>query len=242
MQVIDEREITIESNWFSPERDVTRTKGLHLSHIISYIEHLAGKKHTRDLSESDGNAYQTEGFLWERVLERLIEDRPTELWEWMFGRAASEPYNPKIIRPGEQCLDAGECPLCDGDGKIVRLTGDRPCKPCKGTGRVKVYMTPDGLNLDDGVLEEFKWTSVSSKWPITDKRFSKWVNYQIPSYLKALQLDTCRLRVNFSRGNYTDGVPIWKEWLLRYTQQEIDETWECIAQHAGIMYRDGLVI
>lgn len=237
---VDEQTIEISSNWFSPERDVTRTKGLHLSHVINYIEYCEGKRSdVYGEMDSGGNAFAGGGFLWERVLAHLIEDTPWELWNWMFGRAMTEPENPHILRPGEFCLDAGPCPKCNGKGE---LPIERRCKPCKGSGRILVYGTPDGIHMDDGVLEEWKDTSKSAATPITDNKFRRWVSFQIPIYLKALGLTVCRLRVRFNRGDYKDiRHPIWKEFTLTYTQQEIDDTWEMVANHARLMYSEGLV-
>lgn len=211
MQVTEER-IHIDSRWFSPERDIVRSKGLHLSNVIDFIEFKEGKQAARPIGgklSDAGNAYASQGFLWETVLEQLIERSPTELWEWMFGRALSEPDNPLVVRPGEICLDG-------------------------------IYMTPDGYNIETEQLEEWKWTTKSSNWPITHEKFRRWICFQIPSYLKALNLLVCRLRVCYARGDYKSGEPIWMEYILTYSQQEIDETWDMIRVNAEVMRREGL--
>ncbi len=241
MQVTEKR-VNIESNWFSLEKDVKRTKGLHLSSIIDYIE---GRERDAEMSET-GNAYAAGGFLWERVLTNLIERSRWELWDWMFSAALAEIPNPRVVRPGEQCLDGGECPKCSGKGYCGAGKSGGICTSCAGTGRILIYMTPDGINLDDlddhgkSLLEEWKDTSKSVA-PITDKKFSRWVSYQIPAYLKAMRLSTCRLRVRFNHGNYKDErSPIWMEYVLSFSQQEIDETWDCIANNARSMIEQGL--
>ncbi len=242
MQVTEKR-INIESNWFSAERDVQRTKGLHLSSIIDFIEAQEGVKRDRDPNggmSAVGNAFAAGGFLWERVLTNLIERSPYELWDWMFGRALAEISNPKVIRPGEQCLDGGPCPKCDGKGYCGAGKGGGVCKSCAGTGRILIYMTPDGLNLEDHFLEEWKDTSKSARNPITDKKFRRWVSFQVPAYLKAMRVLVCRLRVRFNHGDYTDNAPVWKEFILTFSQQEIDETWDCICLNARIMVEQGL--
>lgn len=185
---------------------------MHLSAVIDYIEYLEGKRDLRNggLSKA-GHNYAVNGFAWERVLQNVIERDPTELWEWMFGRALAEPNNPKVIRPGEQCVDG-------------------------------IYLTPDGYHIDDMVLEEWKWTTKSSKGGIEgNKKFRRWTAFQIPAYLYALNLDICRLRVHHARGDYTTGEPEWWEHILSYTRQEIVETWDCICMHADLMYKGGLV-
>jgi len=187
---------------------VSRAKGLHLSQVIDFIENPEGPARDGDLSD-DGHAYACGGFLWERVLVRLTESRPEELWEWLFTGALAEIRNPDVIRPGEMCIDG-------------------------------IWMTPDGFNLVDDCLEEYKYTSKSANTAITDKKFRRWTSYQIPGYLKGLNLTTCRLRVYFSRGDYTNGIPQWREYLLTYTQQEIDDTWENIVNNAGTIRKLGL--
>lgn len=241
---VTEQIVSLDSNWFSAERDVSRSKGLHLSHVIDFIEFLEQKKYREFAGgrEQALQAYATAGFCWERVIERLVEYNPVELWEWLFGRVLAAPENPKIIRPGEQCMIAGFCPKCEGRGHQWAKAGvpGEKCEPCNGTGHVLIYLTPDGYHIDDILLEEWKYTTKSSNNDIRGPKFRRWIGFQIPCYLKALGLTTCRLRVYFARGNYTDGVPIWKEYLIEYTQQEIDDTWDMIARHALLMREKGI--
>lgn len=204
---IEEKDIHIDARWFSPERDVSRSKGLHLSNVLDFIEYNEGKDRGGEMTPQ-GHAFAAAGFMWERVLAHLTERSPEELWEWIYGRVLAEPLNPKIIRPGEQELDG-------------------------------IWMTPDGFHCDDYCLEEWKYTFKSARFPITDKRFRRWVSFQIPAYLKVLNLDTCRLRVFFARGNHDGGPPVWRQYLLRYTRQEIDETWDCITANAAAMRKGG---
>ena len=179
-----------------------------------------------------GHAFATGGFLWERVLDRLTNSSKEELFEWLFTAALVEIANPVVVRPGEQVIDCGECSVCEGY-KIA-------CLACAGTGRLRIYMTPDGLHIEDEVLEEWKHTTKSCKYGINQAKFDRWTKWQIPAYLKSLGLTKCRLRVYFVRGDYTNNEPQWWEFLLEYTQQEIDETWDSIVQHAVIMVRDGV--
>lgn len=239
---VEEKRIIIDSNWFSAERDVHRTKGLHLSHVIDFIEEQeSGKKRDRPdgggLSDI-GHNYAAGGFLWERVLTRLIEHNPKELWEWLFTQVMNEIDDPDVIRPGEQVY-SWECPDCSIE------TRDE-CRTCEGTGILSMYMTPDGVNiLGDGTdiyLEEYKFTTKSSKDPITHPKFGRWVRYQIPCYLKVMNLTKCRLRVYFVRGDYTTGEPAWYEYIITFSQTEIDEIWESVVLNAQYMYRHGLAM
>lgn len=204
---IEEKQIILDASWFSAEREIQRSKGLHLSHVINFIEGRKGDG--PDRSDSLNN-YACGGFLWERVLDKLIHYTPEELFEMLFTQALFEIPNPKVVRPGEICLDG-------------------------------IYMTPDGYDIEQQCLQEWKYTNKSSNTPITHDKFSRWVQYQIPSYLKALSLTKCILHVYYARGNYTTGEPIWKQHTLIYSQQEIDETWDAIKMNAEYMREHGLV-
>ena len=91
------------------------------------------------------------------------------------------------------------------------------------------------------MLEEWKYTSKSAKGGIQQGKFNRWTHLQIPCYLKALNLFLCRLRVYFTRGDYSDNVPQWWEFILEYSKQEIDETWNLVSNAACEMIREGLV-
>jgi len=245
-KIEEAKQIHLDSSWFSSERDVTRTKGIHLSHVIDYIEFLQGKrKEVQQGPMSDaGNAFAAGGFAWERILENIIEQKPTDLWDWLYSRALNEPENPLIVRPGEQCMDAGVCPLCKGKGNVYKDLASpvTRCTGCKGLGRILIYLTPDGYHIEDMLLEEWKATSKSCRdIDLFGPKFKRWTLYQIPCYLKSLLLNICRLRVYFVRGDYTNGVPQWWEFILHYSQQEIDETWDSISQHAILMVKEGVV-
>ncbi len=224
---IEEKRIVIDSGWFSADREIKRSKGLHLSHVINFIDN---KKYddTGDRSDSLNN-YAVSGFLWERVIDRVVNLSKEELFEWLFTQALFDVPNPKLIRPGEQSIDICDCPECKGKG----------CDKCRGTGRINLYFTPDAYSVDEAIMEEHKWTTKSSRNDIS--KFDRWINYQIPMYLKVLGLFKCRLRVLFSRGNYTTGEPEWKEFMLTYSQQELDEIFDMVMLNAKYMVDNGLV-
>ena len=186
-----------------------------------------------------GHAYAVGGFLWERALDKLVHLTKEELWEYVFTQALFEIDKPDVFRPGEQCMDAGECPLCEGKGVFIDPV--RMCDVCGGVGRIRVYVTPDGVSIETGFLEEWKHTSKSANTPITHQKFSRWTQFQIPVYLKALNLHTCKLRVYFSRGFYTTNEPVWKEFELTYSNTELDEIWDMICMHALLMCKEGLI-
>lgn len=224
---ITKKELEVDARWFSPERDVARSNGIHLSHVLNYIEQRPSID--SELTQT-GHRFASLGFLWERILEHLIHDNPRELWDWLFTAALNEVEDINVMRPGEQWLDAGECPPCGGTG----------CSACNDTGHVIVYMTPDGVHIDDGCLEEWKYTTKSSKDGVEHPKFDRWTKWQIPCYLKALGLNECRLRVFFARGDYSTGQPIPMEFMLTYEDHELDEIWDMVALNALAMIRNGI--
>ena len=234
---VTEKIIELDAGFFSAEREVKRTKGIHLSHVIDFIE---GKQREAGGLSKAGHNFAVSGFLWERALDKIIHLTPSELWEYVFTQALYEIEKPDVFRPGEQCMDAGECPACAGKGVFIEPV--RTCEICCGVGRIRVYCTPDGISIETGFLEEWKHTSKSANTPITDtKKFGRWISWQIPVYLKALNLNTCMLRVLFSRGFYTTNEPVWKQFILTYSRTELDETWDTVSQHALLMCKEGLI-
>lgn len=232
---VNEKRVVIDSTFFSPEREVRRSKGLHLSHVIDFIESGSrAAKQQGDRGKDSLHNYAGCGFLWERVLEKVIHLPPEELFEWVFTQALFEvPKHPRVIRPGEQRIPICKCDKCAGDGK--------DCEWCGGGGTIYLYCTPDGYNIDQECLEEWKYTNKSARNPITGPKFSRWIQYQIPTYLKVLGLTECRLRVYFARGDYTTGEPIWMEFYLVYTPEEIEEAWQMIRTNAEYMIKEGLI-
>ena len=228
---IEEKRIIIDSSWFSVEREVRRSKGIHLSHVLNFIEDQnAATRRDRDGNKDSLHNYAVSGFLWERIIEKVVNLSQAELFEWLFTRALFDVDNPKLIRPGEVNVDICECPGCAGTG----------CTKCGNTGRIKLYFTPDMYSIDEELLEEHKWTTRSSNNEITSDKFARWIQYQIPVYLKVLRLLKCRLRVCFSRGDYKSGEPEWREYLITYSQQELDEIFDMVLMNAKYMVDNGL--
>ena len=243
---ITEKRIELDSSWFSAEREITRTEGLHLSHVIDYIEECEGKVLNRGEDKTNLHRYSVAGFLWERALDKLIHLNKWDLWDYVFTQALFEIDNPKVFRPGEQKVDCGECPVCGGNGELTHSfsistskhgMARTDCPACRGTGILYVYATPDGISIPENAeeplcLEEWKYTSKSSKTGIEHPKFGRWLQFQIPFYLKILGLNTCRLRVYFSRGDYTSGLPEWREFTITYSDLELTEISDMIINNA----------
>lgn len=216
MKATSER-IHLDSRWFSPERDVARSKGLHLSHILNYIEQQEGRGYLapddppdKDIDEI-GHAFAAGGFLWEEVIHRLTEGDQTQLWEWLFTGVMNNIDDPDVFRPGEQCVDG-------------------------------IFLTPDGVKRSNGRLKEYKYTTKSSNTPVTSSdKFGRWTEMQIPAYLYALQLTECELDVYHAKGDYRSYEPVWMHHVLLYTEQELEDIWEWIVRNGEAMKKEGLV-
>lgn len=237
---VTETKIELDSSWFSAERDIKRTEGLHLSHVIDFIEENEGKKLNRSEDKTSLHRYAAAGFLWERAIDKITHLTKEELWEYVFTQALFEIDNPKVFRPGEQKVDAGSCPVCNGTGKME----SQECLACKGSGTLFIYATPDGVSIpkDEAAelrLSEQKYTSKSFKDGIKQDKFKRWIEFQIPFYLYSLGLHICDLQVYFSKGDYyaTTGQPQWISYELVYSDTEIAETAGMIINNARVLTR-----
>ena len=94
-----------------------------------------------------------------------------------------------------------------------------------------VHMTPDYLDANEWVLEEWKCTWRSSGWDIEDPKWDSWF-MQIKAYCHALGTLRARLRVFFVNGSYKPRVPQMKAWEMEFTERELQENWQMILSHA----------
>lgn len=97
--------------------------------------------------------------------------------------------------------------------------------------------TPDWLDSEEGVLEEFKATWRSSARPL-DPDFWSWL-VQIKAYCKMLQTREARLRCFFVNGNYRESGPQVKYFQLTFGKQEISDNWDMLVrQHESTLKND----
>jgi hypothetical protein len=95
-----------------------------------------------------------------------------------------------------------------------------------------IIMSPDGIDPDGWVLEEFKATWMSDFDAPTHPKFVKWF-WQIKSYALALETTRARLRGLFINGNYREGFsPVYHVWDLQFTERELEENWQMILNNA----------
>ena len=88
-----------------------------------------------------------------------------------------------------------------------------------------VYLSPDALDVEDWVVEEFKATWISSNLDIaSDPRVFKWRS-QTKAYCRALDTRRCRLRALFVCGHWRPPVPVVKLYEIEYSKNELLENW-----------------
>lgn len=90
--------------------------------------------------------------------------------------------------------------------------------------------TPDGIDLPDWSIVEFKATWRSSRRPI-ESDFVSWL-WQIKAYCKMATTRTAQLYVFFVNGDYRESGPQLKAFALSFTAQEIEDNWTMLRTHA----------
>lgn len=93
-----------------------------------------------------------------------------------------------------------------------------------------IIMSPDALDPDGWVLEEWKATWSSTKHDLQD-RFWYWFK-QIMAYARALKTNVAILRVLYINGDYKPMLPQIKCFRLTFTDRELEENWQEILNFA----------
>ena len=202
----------------APTEGYVRTSGLHLSDIYNDL-YKSLNPARYDKRDKDGqplpfsSLHAEIGTAFEEVLEPAIRAR-------IVGAE----------RPGEYVSQ--HTTECASAGTFV-TPGDPVCH-C-GAG---VIFTPDHF-LFNGLFRvgELKLTWMSCRYPLTDKRFAKWLT-QIRAYCYHLQTRYARLYVLFINGDYSSYSPLLKAWDIEFTDKELLEEWRMLLHHAR---RKGMV-
>ena len=91
--------------------------------------------------------------------------------------------------------------------------------------------TPDGVNFDESgsYVEEYKvtWKS-SANDPIGIFKY----RMQGLGYCKLLGVTRVLYRILHLMGDYKGSGPQYKVWMVEWTQEEVDEAWDSIRNHA----------
>lgn len=172
-----------------------RSKGLHLSEVISSIDKALnisgyGSKH-RDPDDDPELLFEM-GFLWEEVLETALGLREVE-------------------RPGEYVCDGI---ACSPDGIIYEKRRGRDAEPRP-------------------VIEEYKCTWKSCRGGVQAIQDNwRWMT-QIKAYCFVVGAVKARLRVLYVNGDYSRPMrPAYQAYELRFSPEELLETWTMIRSHA----------
>lgn len=91
-----------------------------------------------------------------------------------------------------------------------------------------ILMSPDGINPDGWILEEFKATWMSDFDAPEHPKFFKWL-WQIKSYCFAIDTNRATLRALFVNGSYREGYnPDYHVWDIEFTDRELQENWQMV--------------
>lgn len=210
-----------------------RSVGLHISEVIRDLAvcgKVLDKKWIKEIAiELQDTSLMQVGLAWEDYLERSGQHPEIE------------------YHPGELCVRTRLCAVCgdyadehfDHDHRFVTL---------------RIYMSPDGFTFDDNkvlllYLNEIKFTKKSCRDFAAGLRMGskKSIMYvwQIAAYLKGAGGLDAKLHVLFVMGNYSyddtdpDGGTVYRIFRLQYTQDEIDQIWRMLENHAREMIRNG---
>ena len=90
--------------------------------------------------------------------------------------------------------------------------------------------SPDGYDPAIGVLYEYKCTWKSAKNAHPEKIW-KWMT-QVKGYCKMLGVNTVQFHTLYVVGDYRGSGPIYKSYLMVFSDREIEENWAMLINHA----------
>lgn len=120
-------------------------------------------------------------------------------------------YEECEYQPGEHCED-GIYMNCDGRSYLPEYDGEPLIEECKFTFK-KMHTS------DPEVARTRKLNLIQDQW--------MWIK-QVQSYCKGYKSVLARLHVMHVKGDYKKFEPVYKRYVMRFTQEEIDRTWNMI--------------
>ena len=195
----------------SAERRAHRSAGIHLTSILKDMRITAGVERTygKPLTNDQQHLIFQNGFLWENAVAEYIqtpENQQAEIDYWIGNFGLEEQRKKEIEETSGAIIRPGECSL---DG---------------------IYMTPDGINVRLFYIHEWKATSIRAKNFSIPTRRLEWI-WQVGAYCKVFGMTRGIIRVWFT-GDFPQQV---NQYVLDYTQQEIDDNWKNILDHYHFM-------
>lgn len=102
-----------------------------------------------------------------------------------------------------------------------------------------VWFTPDGYDPRQRIVHEYKfwWRSARTYQPSFDFK----VMAQVKSYCKVLGVNEAWLTVMFIMGEYKGKGPLPIRFELEFTDEELQDNWEMLVNHALQMQKEGRV-
>lgn len=105
-----------------------------------------------------------------------------------------------------------------------------------------IHMSPDGVELSNAQLEEYKatWRSLN-KWLAPggrEKFFLPWL-MQVKSYLYALEMEVVSFGVLWVCGDYKPAFPKVTTTVIAWDRDELRQNWEVILAHRDRMEKAG---
>lgn len=100
-----------------------------------------------------------------------------------------------------------------------------------------IYLTPDGVYIPDWTLLEFKCSWKSSRRTeieAIEGEMWEWVT-QMKCYCRAIDTTKALLFVFHVNGDYRPSVPMTRGLEFTFTEEELDDTWTMIKNHAHKM-------
>ncbi len=96
-----------------------------------------------------------------------------------------------------------------------------------------IYMSPDGIEATNWILEEYKATWKSTRRLPQENWY--WM-MQVKAYCYGIETLEARMRILYLNGDYAQHrEPIVKAFALTFTQRELDENWQAILNQAKEM-------
>lgn len=226
MPLITELPVTVLSHYFSADYLAVRSQGPHLKVIVDdWLEYheLARRKRSPEFGEAL-QEFGSLGFAWERAAMKAIElgealgiteatpQAVRRIYEHVFSRAFNAAESE---RRSKELVRVGE----------ITHRG--------------IHCTLDNANVREELVDEWKATWASAAGGL--EAHPDWL-MQVPGYCSAIGFDTAIIRAFFTNGYYEKaqmGRPVVRAWKLRWSEEELEENWQLLEDHRGVMIEEG---
>jgi hypothetical protein len=214
----------LDASMYSADWDATRSAGLHLMHIVEFMEDeradiLGEKRASKGKTTEELEQYRFGGFLFEHAMA----------WHIIEVECQRSPF---LIRPGEWFW----CYVCN----VSLGPFDAKRARCEASGHSGIYATPDALRADTMRLKEWKftWKSLRRAGGDGDTEYEhlregiwRWP-VQTMAYCHLLDLTGADQEVFFVNGDYTNRQPLAMRYEMEFTPRDLSENWDGIVSTA----------